>query len=387
MKHILTVFVISFIFVGCFQKQVVQLKMPVQQQVAPVQKVDEDKKTIVEEFISNDTIIQEEIIDNSRTKNEIKQEDDNFTKIDFKKADVKLAFVYPSSLVSKYAKNSINTVLAYLSFVSSNYNLVVIDSINESLSNIEKAFDKVREENITKVIALYTPSSINTLSRLSLDEIYVYLPLIEKKEALQNNDNLIFGSLSYEEQLKKLSYYSEGSNVLFYQDTYLGTKLKNTYENVVPYTIARKEIRKSETNFKHIVLDQRLNNSSIFLNTDIVKSSLILSQLYANEIHPKIIFSTQINFDPMLMTLTQTKDREKLILANSIEDVDARLRDEVSVYGGDIIYEWVDYSTLVGTNYLLNGNNDLIPTKIVDNQANYNTRLFKSMDYGFVEIK
>lgn len=387
MKHILTVFVISFIFVGCFQKQVVQLKMPVQQQVAPIQKVDEDKKTIVEEFISNDTIIQEEIIDNSRTKNEIKQEDDIFNKIDFKKADVKLAFVYPSSLVSKYAKNSINTVLAYLSFVSSNYNLVVIDSINESLSNIEKAFDKVREENITKVIALYTPSSINTLSRLSLDEIYVYLPLIEKKEALQNNDNLIFGSLSYEEQLKKLSYYSEGSNVLFYQDTYLGTKLKNTYENVVPYTIARKEIRKSETNFKHIVLDQRLNNSSIFLNTDIVKSSLILSQLYANEIHPKIIFSTQINFDPMLMTLTQTKDREKLILANSIEDVDARLRDEVSVYGGDIIYEWVDYSTLVGTNYLLNGNNDLIPTKIVDNQANYNTRLFKSMDYGFVEIK
>lgn len=387
MKHILTVFVISFIFVGCFQKQVVQLKMPVQQQVAPIQKVDEDKKTIVEEFISNDTIIQEEIIDNSRTKNEIKQEDDIFNKIDFKKADVKLAFVYPSSLVSKYAKNSINTVLAYLSFVSSNYNLVVIDSINESLSNIEKAFDKVREENITKVIALYTPSSINTLSRLSLDEIYVYLPLIEKKEALQNNDNLIFGSLSYEEQLKKLSYYSEGSNVLFYQDTYLGTKLKNTYENVVPYTIARKEIRKNETNFKHIVLDQRLNNSSIFLNTDIVKSSLILSQLYANEIHPKIIFSTQINFDPMLMTLTQTKDREKLILANSIEDVDARLRDEVSVYGGDIIYEWVDYSTLVGTNYLLNGNNDLIPTKIVDNQANYNTRLFKSMDYGFVEIK
>ncbi|RBQ30542.1 hypothetical protein CRU92_11755 [Arcobacter sp. FW59] len=387
MKHLVTLIFMAILFSGCLQKQVVQLKLP--NQTVPVKQVDEDKKTVVEEFISNDTIIQEEIINNSGSQNEIIKDGDSIviSDIDGTKANIKVAFVYPSSLVSKYARNSINTVSGYLSFVKANYNLVVIDSINESLESINKAFDKVKEEGITKVIALYTPNSINNINKIALNDILVYLPLIEKKESLENNDNLIFGSISYEEQLKKLSYYTDGPNVLFYQDTYLGTKLKNSYESVVDYTIVRKEIKKDETNFRSIVVDSRLRNSALFLNTDIVKSSLILSQLRANDIYPKMIFSTQINFDPVLMTLTQDKDRERLVLANSIENIDNKLKDEILSYGGNIIYEWVDYSTLVGINYLINGNNSFIPTKVLENQAIYTPRLFKSTEYGFVEIK
>lgn len=392
MRNIIALMFIAFLMAGCFQKQVVQLKMP--NQNIPSQHA-EDKKTVVEEFISNDTIIQEEIINNNNgTSNEYSETtdtsiatiDDKF-EFDSTKANVKLAFVYPSSLVSKYAKNSINTIAGYLSFLKANYDLVVIDTINENPDNINKAFDEIRSKDITKVIALFTPNSTTTLSKLHLDDIYVYLPLIEKKELLEENNNLIFGSISYEEQLKKLSYYSNGANVLFYQNTYLGNKLKNSYELVVDNTIARKEIRKNETNFRSLVVDSRLKNSSVFLNLDIVKSSLILSQLRANDIYPHMIFSTQINFDPVLMTLTQDKDREKLLLANSIEEVNSKLKDEVLIFGGNIIYEWVDYSTLVGVNYLINGNNSLISTKIIDNQAVFNIRLFKSTDYGFVEIK
>ncbi|MFV7790078.1 hypothetical protein ACNSOP_07960 [Aliarcobacter lanthieri] len=387
MKHLVTLIFMAVLFTGCLQKQVVQLKMP--NQNVPVKQVDEDKATVVEEFISNDSIIQEEIINNSGSQNDVIQDGDSIvmSDIDGTKAKIKIAFVYPSSLVSKYAKNSINTVSGYLSYIKANYNLVVIDSSNESLDSITKAFDKVKEEGITKVIALYTPNAINNINRVALDDILVYLPLIEKKESLEINDNLIFGSISYEEQLKKLSYYSDGVNVLFYQDTYLGNKLKNSYESVVQGTIVRKEIKRNETNFRSIVVDSRLKNSSLFLNTDIVKSSLILSQLRANDIYPKFIFSTQINYDPVLMTLTQDKDRERLVLANSIENIDNNLKDEILSYGGNIIYEWVDYSTLVGINYLINGNNRYIPTKIVENQAVYTPRLFKSTEYGFVEIK
>ena len=392
MKHLLILIFMAFLVAGCTQK-VVKLKMP--NQNMPVKKVEEDKKTVVEEFISNDSVIQEEIINNNGSSNEITQEDNSEVlassepeiKFDSTKANLKIAFVYPSSLVSKYAKNSINTVAAYLTFLNANYDLVVIDSQNESADSINNAFNKVKEEGITKVIALYTPNAINNLNTMALNDIMVYLPLIEKKDSLSQNDNLIFGSISYEDQLKKLSYYSDGPNVLFYQNTYLGNKLKNSYENVVSYTTARKEIKSSETNFKNIVVDSRLRNSSIFLNVDIVKSSLIMSQLRANDIYPKFIFSTQINFDPMLMTLTQDKDREKMVLANSIEKIDNKLRDEILNFGGNINFEWVDYSTLVGANYLVNGNNNLIPTKIVENQAVYTPRLFKSTEYGFVEIK
>ncbi|AXK48647.1 hypothetical protein CRU87_06440 [Aliarcobacter trophiarum LMG 25534] len=391
MKKLVALIFMAFLLAGCTQK-VVKLKMP---QNVPAKKVDEDKKTVVEEFISNDSVIQEEIINNSGSKNEITSDEDSEAllsnemeiKFDSTKANLKVAFVYPSSLVSKYARNSINTTAGYLSFIEANYNLVVIDSQNESMDSINKAFEKVKEAGITKVIALFTPNAINNINSLALDDIMVYLPLIEKKDSLATNNSLIFGSISYEDQLKKLSYYSDGPNVLFYQDTYLGNKLRNSYENTISYTTARKEVRKNETNFKSLVSDSRLRNSSLFLNVDIVKSSLIMSQLRANDIYPKFIFSTQINFDPILMTLTQDKDRERLVLANSIDKLNPKLRDEIINFGGNINFEWVDYSTLVGISYLINGNNSFMPTKIVENQVVYNPRLFKSTDYGFVEIK
>ena len=198
--------------------------------------------------MSNNEITQEE-------NSEVLASSEPEIKFDSTKANLKIAFVYPSSLVSKYAKNSINTVAAYLTFLNANYDLVVIDSQNESADSINNAFNKVKEEGITKVIALYTPNSINNLNTMSLNDIMVYLPLIEKKDSLSQNDNLIFGSISYDDQLKKLSYYSNGKNSTFYQETYLGTKLKNSYDFVIGNSNLRKEISNDDKNVKHIVND------------------------------------------------------------------------------------------------------------------------------------
>lgn len=397
MKQLLTLLFVAFVFLGCNQKQVVQLKMPNQNKSVPT-KVKEDKTTVVEEFISNDSIIKEEVIDNSNngSMNTVQPQADEETvaqqsiniNIDETRANVKLAFVYPSTLVSKYAKSSLSTISGYLSYKQANYNLIVVDSKNESYENINNAFSKLKEEGVTNVIALFTPNALNNLNKIVTDDFKVYLPLIEKKDSLENNDNLIFGSISYDDQLKKLSYYSNGKNSTFYQETYLGTKLKNSYDFVIGNSNLRKEISNNEKNFKNIVNDSRLRNSSLFLNTDLVKSSLILSQMTVYEINPSTILATQILFDPMLMVLTQERDRQNLIIANSIGDVDSKLKDEIATMGGNITFEWVDYSILVGTNYLFsNGNSSLISTKIENNQAVYTPRLFKSTDIGFLEIK
>jgi len=397
LKQLLTLLFVAFVFLGCNQKQVVQLKMPNQNKSVPT-KVKEDKTTVVEEFISNDSIIKEEVIDNSNngSMNTVQPQADEETvaqqsiniNIDETRANVKLAFVYPSTLVSKYAKSSLSTISGYLSYKQANYNLIVVDSKNESYENINNAFSKLKEEGVTDVIALFTPNALNNLNKIVTDDFKVYLPLIEKKDSLENNDNLIFGSISYDDQLKKLSYYSNGKNSTFYQETYLGTKLKNSYDFVIGNSNLRKEISNNEKNFKNIVNDSRLRNSSLFLNTDLVKSSLILSQMTVYEINPSTILATQILFDPMLMVLTQERDRQNLIIANSIGDVDSKLKDEIATVGGNITFEWVDYSTLVGTNYLFsNGNSSLISTKIENNQAVYTPRLFKSTDIGFLEIK
>ncbi|MDD3009322.1 MAG: hypothetical protein RBR70_06440 [Arcobacter sp.] len=400
MKQILALFVVVFVFFGCTQKQVVELKLPGKNKIekkVPQKAVEEDTVTVVEEFvpieIKEDKIKEETIPSGTMNDTEEMNSSESFVEnkidiqIDKTKAKMQLAFIYPSS-VSKYARSSLNTISGYLSYQKADYNLLVIDCENESYDKISSAFSKVQQEGITNVVALFTPNAISTLNKVVSSDLKVYLPLIEKKDSLESNDGLIFGSISYDEQLKKLSYYSAGNNAMFYQDTYLGLKLKRSYDSIIGDAVVRKEIGKNERNFKSIVNDYRLRNSSLFLNTDLVKTSLILSQLRAYDVFPRIIFSTQLNYDPMLMVLTQDKDREKLVIANSIDNVDTKLKDEITTFGGNITYEWVDYSTLVGVNYLFNnGNSSLIPTQVANNEVIYTPRLFKSTEVGFLEIK
>jgi hypothetical protein len=430
LKQIIALAVLVFLFFGCTPKQSVQLKMPNKQNNTYVKPtIKEDKKTVVQEFepmdivesdskgkaskkvepIKNDEPVEYEVApimegdkienktpSNIRGSNEAPLENstienkvvENQIQFDTSKVKMKVAFIYPSNLVSKYSKSSINTISGYLSHQNADYELIVIDTENENAAKIASAFQEVREANIKNVIALFTPNSISTLNNVVSNDLKVYLPLIEKKDVSSNNENLIFGSISYDNQIKKLNDYSSSNNVMFYQDSYLGSKLKKSYDLIVSDARFKKEIDKNENNFKNIVTGSGLSNSTLFLNTDIVKTSMILSQMRAYDIYPKVVLSTQLNYDPLLMTLTQNQDREQLILANSIDVVDKELKDEITTFGGNIQYEWVDYSVLVGINYLYYGkNSNLIPTKIENNQAIYNTRLFKCTEYGFSEIK
>ena len=397
MKQIITLLILIFVFFGCTQKQTVPLKLPQNKEKVTELKIKKEKAIaeaapVIEGLKPIDIKVSEgtlpdsstAVIEDSIPDGEIISE----IQVDLAKVKIKVAFIYPSSLVEKYAKTSLSTISGYLSYQKADYDLTIIDSTNENYENINSAFAKAKQNGVTKIIGLFTPSAISSLDKIVTSDIKVYLPLIEKSDALTNNENLIFGSISYDQQVKKLISYSNTNNAMFYQNTYIGNKLKKAYDASVYDTRVRKEISKTETNFKYIVNDYKLNNSTLFLNTDLVKTSLILSQLRAYDISPSAILSTQVTYDPMLMILTQTQDREKLVVANSIDSVNNELRDEIITFGGNIVYEWVDYSTLVGINYLYYGNNsNLVQTKIIDNEAVYNPKLYRSTDVGFLEIK
>ncbi len=398
MRQIITLLILVFVFFGCVQKQTVPLKLPQTKEKVNEIKIKKEKPStevitpVIEGLKPIDIKVSDGSLDNSVQAIEEDNIQDNVIiseiQVDLAKVKIKVAFIYPSSLVEKYAKTSLSTISGYLSYQKADYDLTIIDSTNESYENINSAFEKAKQNGVTKVIGLFTPSAISSLDKIVTDDVKVYLPLIEKKDSLTSNENLIFGSISYEQQVKKLISYSSTNNAMFYQDTYIGNKLKRAYDASVYDTRVRKEISKTETNFKYIVNDYKLNNSTLFLNTDLVKTSLILSQLRAYDISPSAILSTQVTYDPMLMILTQTQDREKLVVANSIDSVNNELRDEIITFGGNIVYEWVDYSTLVGINYLYYGNNsNLVQTKIIDNEAVYNPKLYRSTDVGFLEIK
>lgn len=97
--------------------------------------------------------------------------------------------------------------------------------------------------------------------------------------------------------------------------------------------------------------NKTLLNSSIFMNTPLVKTSLISSQLRVYKIVPYMLLSTQINYNPMLLTLTQYEDRKNFYLANSIGKTTVEMEELNSLFGHDIVYDWVNYSTSIGIDY------------------------------------
>lgn len=376
MKHLLSVLLIALVLAGCAQKQTVEIKLPNKDQNVNIGKpieVDNNIGKPIEEIVESIDeidIVENEmpIIDNSES--------------------MKIAFTYPSKMVAKYARTSMNTILAYLAYKKINYQIKVFDSLTESSENLAGTINKIKEAGYTNVIALYTPNALNSLSTIDTSGLKMYFPIINKNSAVEINNNYIFGAISYDKQITKLLEYSNTKNTMFYQESFLGSKLKAKYEAQATDIVVSKVIKKKRNYFKGLVRDNRLRNSTLFLNTSIVKSSILLSQLRAYSIYPKVILSTQLNYNPKLLSLTQVKDRSNFVIANSIDTVDGKLEDMVSNYGGDIKYNWVDYSTLVGISYLYDDNDsEVVSVEIEDNQVNYEPKLFKSTAFGFLEIK
>ena len=372
MKYLLSLVLIAFVFVGCSTKQnEVNIKMS-----------NKNDKLVVHKNTNEN--IQNEVIEEIDLFDII--EHDEFISGD--KPSIRIAFVFPSKIVGKYANSSINTILGYLAYKDVSYELKIFDSKTENIQNVQETFDDIKDKGFTKVIALFTPKISNTLNELDVDDLDVYLPLVNKNEMNSLSSNFIFGSISYNKQIQKLLEFSSNNNVMFYQESFIGHKLKSIYEELAPSIKLVKSIKSKRNRFKSIIKDKRLSDSTLFLNTTIVKTSIILSQLNVYEIFPKVTLSTQLNYNPLLISLTQVNDRTNFIVANSIEKVDDMLSDKISTYDGDIVYNWVDYSTLVGVNYLYDFNNEnLIQTQIIDNEVIYNPKLFISTSFGFLEIK
>ena len=362
MKNLLLMLFSFFIFVGCAQKPVVVSK--------PTVEIIEEPKIIEEpEIVEKEEIIVEEepiVLDEGLNK---------------------IAVIYPSKIVGKYAKTTISTISAYLLFSNQQFQVETFDTYDESMQNIIFHLNDLKEKGFTKVIALFTQNGFNNLNSLEEPkDLNIYFPLINKSEIYTENKNFIFGGISYDKQMNLLQTLSSGKNSMFYVQSYLGNKLRDSYLSNFGESIT-KEIKRKNNKFKYIMNDKRLIGSTVLLNTPIIKSSIIMSQLTAYEIYPEKILSTQLNYSPLLLKLTQVRDRENFFVASSISEVDNFLEDYATLLGADITYNWVDYSSLVGVNYLLKNNeSELIKSKIVENQVNYEESLYKSTFYGFQKI-
>lgn len=194
--------------------------------------------------------------------------------------------------------------------------------------------------------------------------------------------NIVYGGIDYEQQIATLFQYSNHKDVVFSAQTALGSSLKDLVLQKSQRVALNTMVDPETNNYKSLVTNRNINGSTLFMNTSIVQTSIILSQLRANEIKPYMILSTQLNYTPMIISLTQYLDRKDFLVANSIESVHPNLEEVNALLDADIVYNWVNYSTLIGINYLLK-NEEANVNKIINNQVQYKTTVYKNTPYGF----
>jgi hypothetical protein len=347
-----------FIFTGCIKQEVVIKSQP---------KVIQQPKPIVVEELETQ---------------EIPQPQDE-------KAN--LAIIFSSKVIGKYAINATNSVMNYLIYKNNDFNLKVYDIPSENIQDIQSAFDKINSENMTKVIALFTKNGSSLLGQVeNIDFCDIYLPLVKKDDISLENSNIIYGSIDYSKQFDKLLNFANPKTVEFFDNSGMGNKLSQILKTKNTNLFYSKEIS-SDTKgyfdyFKGRV--QKLNDASLIVNMAIIKTSIILSQINANEIKLSNILSSQLNYTPFLFSLTQVEDRQNMIIANSIGNTDDILQEYNLILDNDIKYNWVNYSTIVGTQYLINKDISMFDgIKIEDNQVDFFVNLYHATDYTFEKLE
>jgi SRSO17 transposase len=148
-------------------------------------------------------------------------------------------------------------------------------------------------------------------------------------------------------------------------------------------------VSRRTTNLENYLKDnENIVDGSFFLNTPIIKSGMIMSQLTLYDTNKTNILSTQINYDPLLLSMTQYIDRKEMIVANSITEDNNVLIETNSLLGNDIVYDWINYTTTVGVDYfysLITDEDRIYHSKLQDNQMIYEIELLKPARSRFIK--
>ena len=368
----ISIFILSFfILTGCSQKRTINVNYGNQEKV-----VVETKKETIEK-------ISEENLENVSTFEDATIEEN----LEFKdnKKKIYLAILYSSKHVSSYYESTLSTVLGYLNYRKADFNIKGFDCKDETVETLNTCIQKASSEGFTNVIALFTPFSVDNFPQLNTQNLEIYLPLVEK----QLDNRFIYGSINYENQINKMMEFAYMNTTIIHQNNFLGNKLLETHKKINPKIDYVMKVDNQNNDYKNLIENKEvLDYSTVFMYTNNIKASLLLSQMTVYEKYPSLILSTQQNFKPDLFELTQRHDRKNLLIMSSISDFNGMLRDEIEFFGADATYNWVDYSVLVGINYFYDNNQSkLLKNEIIDNQVVYETRVYEAKRYGFEEIK
>lgn len=315
---------------------------------------------------------------------------------------LKIALLLPHKVIGRYAASTTNASFAYLLARNHSFELKSYQINAQTPEDIQAALEQIQEEGFYYVIAPLTQEGADIVADLR-PELNIYFPTIHKKSAKSTSPFLFYGGIDYRAQSDLLLQEAVSPLVIFHDNSALGAELTQYVEKTFTFTqvmpLAPQEddeplyvedptkkvfqfaITNTTTNLEsRLKENEEIKAASFFLNTPIVKSGMVMSQLTLYDTMPTNILSTQINYDPLLLSMTQLEDRKGMIIANSITEHNNILIEINSLLGNDITYDWINYTTTVGLDYfynLITNENREYDIPVEENQMLYKIELLR----------
>jgi SRSO17 transposase len=322
---------------------------------------------------------------------------------------LRIALLLPHKIIGRYASSTTNASFAYLIAKNHSFELKSYKIESESVEDIQKALQQISQDGFYYVIAPLTQKGANAIGEINPD-INIFFPTINKKDIISTSSYLVYGGIDYQAQSDLLLKEAVSPLVIFYDKSSIGKKLSLYEEERFIYdgvdqnlsteeieaqivdankTVVKFSIPKRTTNLeKQLFENEEIMEGSFFINTPIVKTGMIMSQLTLYDTNATNVLSTQINYDPLILSMTQYEDRKNMIIANSITHNNNILIETNSLLGNDIVYDWINYTTTVGVDYFFN-----LATRedreyniaLKDNQMIYPIELLNPAKYRFIK--
>ncbi|MBO7155532.1 MAG: hypothetical protein J6V67_06550 [Campylobacter sp.] len=307
--------------------------------------------------------------------------------IEIGRKDIKVALIIPQDVIKSYSVVVSDSVFAYIFKRDVGSHIEIFYSGDESAENLNLAINRAKNAGFKYLIAPLTTSGLEIVNSDDYDDLIFYIPTINIKNISNPRSNLFFGGIDYEAQIQKLlqkanhkiSAFGDGSRVSNMLNEIVATNSTNPYIQ---------NIEGSDIKLNFLKNNYKVKNSSIFLNTPLIKSALLSSQFRVFELEPYILLSTQLNYNSALISLTQSGDRKNLYIANSIMTPDSQLETLSAILGEKLAYDWVAYSTMIGMdfiylNYINKSAQAIFKENMQDNQIQYNINIMRAGNYGF----
>lgn len=340
--------------------------------------------------------------DSSVQNNELKNEREKYLSLfnierRVKNNKLEIALLLPYKKIARYAASTTNASFAYLMAKNRPFELKTYQIEDETQKEISEALIKIKKDGFNYIIAPLTQDGEDVVSKID-PKINIYFPTINKKDSKSSSKYLYYGGIDYRAQSDLLLNESKSNLTIFYDNSSIGEQLSEYQERTFkhkninqPSTVSKFSIPQRTTNLeKQLKENARINGGSFFINTPIIKSGMIISQLTLYDANATNILSTQTNYNPLLLSMTQYQDRKKMIIANSITQNKDVLIETNSLLGNDILYDWINYTTSVGIDYfsyLINGEKREYEIENINNQMMYPIKLIRPSVSRFIPFE